>query len=119
MNAGAIELADELQAIRLSVDAVHHLAELATAMPKMDDTPSPSVVVALAEVISARLRLVEKALRGSIDPALLLTPHNVAIGDEGGVRLVAWNAAWRKAEAERQLRALEFEQRTLKRRKRR
>lgn len=119
MSSGAIELADELRAIRLSVDAVHHLAELATSMPRVNDTPSPSVVCALVEVISARLRLVEKVLRGSIDPSVLLTPQNVAIGDEGGVRLAAWDPSRRKAEAERQLRALEFEQRTLKRRNRR
>lgn len=119
MSGGAIELADEVLTIRRSVDALRHLAELATSKPRMDDTPSPSVVVALAEVISARLRLVEKALRGSVDPSLLLTPHNVAIGDEGGVRLAAWDPSRRKAEAERQLRALAFEERALKRRRRR
>lgn len=119
MSGGAIELADEVCAIRRSLDGLRHLAELATVLPTVDDTPSPSVVVALAEVISARLRLVEKALRGSVDPSLLLTPQNVAIGDEGGVRLAAWDAARRKAEAERQLRALEFEARALKRRRRR
>jgi hypothetical protein len=119
VSGRAIELADEVCTIRRSLDGLRHLAELATALPKMDDTPSPSVVCALADVISARLRLVEKVLRGSIDPAVLLTPSNVAIGDEGGVRLVAWDASQRKAEAERQLRALEFEARALKRRKRR
>ncbi len=119
MSGGAIELADELLAIRRCVDALHHLAELAAAMPRVDDTPSPSVVCALAEVISARLRLIEKLVRGSIDPVLLMTPHNHAIGDDGGLRLGVWDSTRRKAEAERVLRSLEFERRALRRRRRR
>lgn len=111
MSRRALVIADELLVLRHSLEAVRQL------IGDEARTTWSSQVAALVDLVIERLRLMERAARGSIDPQLLVGTHNEDIGGEGGALLPSWDAADQKREAERVLRRLDAATRQRRRRR--
>lgn len=99
MDELQISLTDELATIEL---AVHAVALLTAAIDEgfgtdADRKRAPRAASAVAGLVAARLKLVGRAVRGSVDPLLLRVPFNAVADEEhgsedGDVRLQAWTA---------------------------
>lgn len=117
----ALELADELAVLRHALEGVRLLVEISSEHVAPDEETArlaPRCAVAVTTLVVQRLHEVERATRGTIDPAGLIASHNEAVGDEGGVRLVPWDTTKVRAEAEREHRRLGVERRTTSRSRR-
>ena len=107
-----LSIADEVAIVRRALDGIRILVELGEKLAAPDEVTgqlAPSSAVAIAVIVGQRLRVVERAARGSIDPAELVHPENEALGADSGAQLAPWSAAQRQEEAERQLRRLKVE----------
>lgn len=122
MTRKALDLADELHVIRWAVQGVRLLTELASPHHAPDAETAalaPELANAVSTLVVERLRQVERVVRGTADAEGLVAQHNEAIGRaEGAIRVQAWSNDRRRAEAERELRRLAFEQKQVRRRRR-
>jgi hypothetical protein len=107
-----LSIADEVALVRRALDGIRLLVELSeehVAPDQATEQLAPRSAAAIAVIVGQRLRAVERAARGSLDPAELIHPENEALGVDAGARLTPWTAGQRQEEAERQLRELRFE----------
>lgn len=86
------EVADAIDAARLLAECLEQ-EQLATAE---DARRAPRLVTAVLNIALARLRQLASASRGSVDPSVLIAPHNQETGSNSGLRLRAWKKSKRK-----------------------
>lgn len=120
MKRRHLDLADELNALGKAMRGVRVLTEVASPLRAPDAesaAEAPELANAVTQLVVERLRQLERAVRGTADVEPLIAPHNVAVGPaEGAVRVQVWSDQRRRAEAERELRRLDVERRSRRRR---
>lgn len=107
MNAASkLDLGSEVAEVRCAVEGVRVMADTLVSESAPDSETvrlMPRRIAALLNLIVARVRLVERALNGSRDPAELLAHHNKALGPDG-THLRPWTTARIQQEVERLVR---------------
>ncbi len=115
-----IDLGSELAEVRCTAEGVRVLADLLAfhASPDAETTRLlPRRISAALNLVIERLRLVERALNGTINPALVYAHHASVVGD-GGTQLREWTPRRLRQDIERELRRLDHEERRGRRRRR-
>lgn len=93
-----VSLSQELAALRGAVESIRLLGDayvVENLGTDCDVAEAPVAMSAIASLVSARLELITLAVRGSVDPALMLAQHNDVSGvtdepDSTEVILAAW-----------------------------
>lgn len=115
-----IDLGSELGEVRSAAEGVRVLADLLAFGGAPDAETArllPRRISAALNLVVERLRLVERALNGAINPALVYAHHSSVVG-EGGTHLREWSPQRLRQDIERELRRLDHEQRRERRRRR-
>lgn len=116
MSTKAMDLSFELVTIRRAVEAMRLLTELGSMHFAPDEetaSAAPPCAVAVADLVVERLRVVERAVRDTVDAGPLVARHNEAVGPaDGAVRLKPWTSERRRGESEQELRRLKNDSRT-------
>ncbi len=72
----SIDLGDELRAVRRAVEA---LGLMHDAHDFSDRNAHAYAAAGVVSLIVERLRLIERVIRGTVDPALLVATHNTSL----------------------------------------
>lgn len=98
MSERSVSLSDELHSLFKTVEGARVLVEHVIHSP--DDEPRYSTqvahsVVAILVMLTERIRLLDRIVRGTIDPQVIACRQNEALpikeGDEDDVVLTAWS----------------------------
>jgi hypothetical protein len=106
-----IDIGSELGEVRSATEGARVLADLLAFDGAPDSETArllPRRISATLSLIVERLRLVERALNGGINPAVVHAQHSSAVG-EGGTHLSEWSQRRLRQNVERELRRLNHE----------
>jgi hypothetical protein len=112
-RTGGVDLGAELAEIRGAVEGARDLVDALVygASPDADSARrTPRRVSAILNLLAERVRAVERACNGSVDPADVAAQFNEPLGREGAC-LRSWGPRRSREELTRELRRLEFESR--------
>ena len=97
MKRKRISLSNELTVIMDATRGIHGLTRRWIEAYGMLDAEAPDAISALLVVVVERVRLLDRVVRGTVDPWLLVCRENQALppqdGDEDDVVLPAWSDA--------------------------
>lgn len=113
-----LDTGSEVTELRHSIEGVRILLDLLVneGVPDRETgVQLPRSCSALLNLLSARLKVLGRALNGSKDPAELVEQWNFALGTEG-TPLRSWSPVKRQSNAERELRRVAHERRSRRRR---
>lgn len=113
------DLGAEIGELRVTVEAARTLVDLLRNHSAPDAETAkelPSRIAAVLNIATVRLRLLERCLNGSRNPAELAASYSSFVGPEG-THLAEWSPARRRAEVERELRQLQAERPRSRRRR--
>lgn len=115
-----VSLGSELAEVRCTAEGVRVLSDLLANDGAPDEATAralPRRISAALNLIIERLRLVERAVNGSVNPAAVHAEHNAHVGGEG-LAVAAWGDRRLRQELVREQRRLDFDRRRERRRRR-
>jgi len=110
MKKKRVSLSNELTLLMDATRGVHGLTRRWIESYGMLDAEAPDAISAMLVVIVERIRLIDRVVRGTVDPRLVLCAQNQSLppqeGDEADVLLTVWSekdlarhhrAGWKRA----------------------